>query len=214
MGRHGFARGMEFEAEPVSDTRLTLTIRANDETRASYPFDFKFGLIYELSGDTLRVIYRRGEQGRGGHAPSASAGTPGFNVPLAPGLRFEDYRLEFAGPCEPRQVLLSPKYYISGEEAPYALENNAIPLRHGLFDHDAVILRGTPGAVTLKTDKDAHGVELSYPDMNLYRLLAHAGDGGALRLHRALAEPALAPGRGGGPGAPAGHPRPRARRGL
>ena len=66
----------------------------------------------------------------------------------------------------PAQVLLSPKYYISGEEAPYALENNAIPLRHGLFDHDAVILCGTPGAVTLKTDKDAHGVELSYPDMN------------------------------------------------
>lgn len=78
------------------------------------------------------------------------AGHPGFNVPLAPGLRFEDYRLEFAGPLRPRQVLLSPKYYISGEEAPYALENNAIPLRHGLFDHDAVILRGTPGAVTLK----------------------------------------------------------------
>ena len=98
--------------------------------------------------------------------PFGLGGHPGFNVPLAPGLRFEDYRLEFAGPCEPRQVLLSPKYYISGEEAPYALENNAIPLRHGLFDHDAVILRGTPGAVTLKTDKDAHGVELSYPDMN------------------------------------------------
>ena len=29
-----------------------------------------------------------------------------------------------------------------------------------------MILRGTPGTVTLKTDKDAHGVELSYPDMN------------------------------------------------
>lgn len=165
MGRHGFARGMEFEAETVSDTRLTLTIRANDETRASYPFDFKFGLIYELSGDTLRVIYRVANR-VGADMPFGLGGHPGFNVPLAPGLRFEDYRLEFAGPCEPRQVLLSPKYYISGEEAPYALENNAIPLRHGLFDHDAVILRGTPGTVTLKTDKDAHGVELSYPDMN------------------------------------------------
>lgn len=87
---------MEFEAEPVSDTRLTLTIRANDETRASYPFDFKFGLIYELSGDTLRVIYRVANRG-GADMPFGLGGHPGFNVPLAPGLRFEDYRLEFAG---------------------------------------------------------------------------------------------------------------------
>ena len=164
MGRHGFARSSEFEPELVSDTRLILTLRASDETRRSYPFDFKFGLIYELDGASVRVTFRVGNRG-GADMPFGLGGHPGFNVPLARGLRFEDYRLEFSEPCEPKRVLLSPAYYISGEEEPYALENNAIPLQHGLFDNDAVILRGTSGVVTLKTDADAHGVELSYPDM-------------------------------------------------
>ena len=165
MGRHGFARGSEFSAEAKTDTCLVLALGPNGETRESYPFEFKFSLVYELSGDTLHVTYRVENRG-GDDMPFGLGGHPGFNVPLAKGLCFEDYRLEFSEACEPKQVLLSPAYYISGEEAPYALENNAIPLRHGLFDHDAIILRGTPGTVTLKTDKDAHGVELSYPDMN------------------------------------------------
>ena len=97
--------------------------------------------------------------------PFGLGGHPGFNVPLAPGLRFEDYRLEFSAPCEPQRVLPSPQYYASGEEAPYALENNAIPLRHDLFDADAVILRAAAESVTLKSELDAHAVEVSYPDM-------------------------------------------------
>lgn len=164
MGRHGFARGSEFTAEAATDTRLILSLRAGEATRESYPFDFKFSLIYELSGDTLRQTYRVENRGEG-DMPFGLGGHPGFNVPLAPGLRFEDYRLEFSAPCEPQRVLLSPQYYASGEEAPYALENNAIPLRHDLFDADAVILRAAAESVTLKSELDAHAVEVSYPDM-------------------------------------------------
>lgn len=46
MGRHGFARGSEFTAEAATDTRLVLSLRAGEATRESYPFDFKFSLIY------------------------------------------------------------------------------------------------------------------------------------------------------------------------
>lgn len=165
MTRHGFARTSVFEAEKVSDARLVLTLAANEATRAVYPFEFKLSLVYELDGDALHVTYRVENRGEGPMA-FGLGGHPGFNVPLAPGLAFEDYRLEFSESCEPKQVLLSPKYFISGEEVPYALENNAIKLRHGLFDHDAVILKGAARTVTLKTDKDTHAVEVSYPDMD------------------------------------------------
>lgn len=165
MGRHGFARGMEFTAEAATDTRLVLSLSAGAETRESYPFEFRFSVIYELDGSGLRQTYRVENRG-GDDMPFGLGGHPGFNVPLVPGLRFEDYRLEFSGPCEPKRVLLSPKYFISGEETPYRLEGGAIALRHDLFDHDAVILRGAAGTVTLKADGDAHAVELSYPDMN------------------------------------------------
>jgi galactose mutarotase-like enzyme len=165
MTRHGFARAKVFEAEEASDTRLVLTLTADEATRAVYPFEFRFSLVYELDGAALHATYRVENRGEGPMA-FGLGGHPGFNVPLAPGLAFEDYRLEFAGPCTPERVLLSPKYFISGETEPYRLENNAIKLRHGLFDHDAVILKGAARTVTLKTDKDPHAVEVSYPDMD------------------------------------------------
>lgn len=165
MTRHGFARASVFEAEEVSDTRLVLTLGPSEATRAAYPFEFRFSLIYELDGDALDITYRVENRGEGLMA-FGLGGHPGFNVPLAPGLAFEDYRLEFAEPCVPERVLLSPKYFISGETEPHRLENNAIKLRHNLFDHDAVILKGAAKTVTLKTDKDSHAVEVSYPDMD------------------------------------------------
>ena len=165
MTRHGFARASVFEAEEVSDTRLVLTLGPSEATRAAYPFEFRFSLIYELDGDALDITYRVENRGEGLMA-FGLGGHPGFNVPLAPGLAFEDYRLEFAEPCAPERVLLSPKYFISGETEPYRLEDNAIKLRHNLFDHDAVILKGAAKTVTLKTDKDSHAVEVSYPDMD------------------------------------------------
>lgn len=165
LSRHGFARNGEFHAAEATNTRLVLSIESDETTRAAYPFEFRFSLIYELDGDELSITYRvenRGEDdmafGLGGH--------PGFNVPLAPGLAFEDYRLEFSEPCAPERVLLSPKYFISGETEPYELENNAIRLNHKLFDHDAIILKNATKTVTLKTEWDSHSVELSYPDMN------------------------------------------------
>ena len=41
----------------------------------------------------------------------------------------------------------------------------ALPLRHELFDHDAIILSGTPHAVTLTAPGERHAVTVSYPQM-------------------------------------------------
>jgi galactose mutarotase-like enzyme len=40
MGKHGFAKLMEFEGKQTSDTSVTLTLTDSDETRAVYPFAF------------------------------------------------------------------------------------------------------------------------------------------------------------------------------
>ena len=86
MTRHGFARTSVFEAEKVSDARLVLTLTASEATRAVYPFEFKLSLVYELDGDALHVTYRVENRGEGPMA-FGLGGHPGFNVPLAPGLR-------------------------------------------------------------------------------------------------------------------------------
>ena len=148
MTRHGFARRTEFSVLTQGKDHITLYMEDSEESRKLYPFAFRFDVSYVLEGSTLVIVYavesRDGRTmffGLGGH--------PGFRVPLEEGRAFTDYRLTFAQPCQPWQVLMSENYMISGREAPYPLENGVdLPLRHDLFDRDAIILKHFARSVT------------------------------------------------------------------
>lgn len=163
---HGFCKNAEFAVEEQSETSATLILRANDETRAAYPFEFAFRVKYELIGDRIVkhcIVENLDEKTMyfaiGGHA--------GFNVPLADEGSFEDWVLAFDGKSEPERMLIDQETYrFSGKSAPYALKDgDTIPLTHSLFNDDAVILHGMPKTVTIQSDKSAHSVRVSYPDM-------------------------------------------------
>ena len=168
MTRHGFANRIQFTPAVEEETRVILGMADSEETRKIYPFAFEFSVTYELEGNTLHIVYaveNRAKEtmyfGLGGH--------PGFRVPLEAGKRFEDYRLEFARPCRPSRVLTSENYMISGHEAPFPLEGGTLlPLRHDLFDDDAIILRHMDRTVTLSAPSGGHGVTLSFPQMRYF----------------------------------------------
>ena len=165
MTRHGFARRTEFSVLTQGKDHITLYMEDSEESRKLYPFAFRFDVSYVLEGNTLVIVYavesRDGRTmffGLGGH--------PGFRVPLEEGRAFTDYRLTFAQPCQPWQVLMSENYMISGREAPYPLENGVdLPLRHDLFDRDAIILKHFAGSVTLSAGEGTRGLTLSCPRM-------------------------------------------------
>ncbi len=162
---HGFAPYSDFRATENTGTRLTLELRDSPETLKMYPRRFCFRVVYALAGDTLTVAYEVENRdvrplrfGLGGH--------PGFNVPLREGLRFEDYRLRFSAPCRPMRVGFTPDCFVSGRDAPYPLEDGRIlPLSHGLFDDDAVVLRDMCREVTLESELDGRSVTVSFPQM-------------------------------------------------
>ena len=165
MTRHGFANRTQFSALESGADHITLHMEDSGETRAVYPFAFAFDLVYALSGSTLSVTYR--VTNRDGKEMYFGLGAhPGFRVPLEPGKAFTDYRLTFAQPCQPWQVLMSDDYLINGQEAPYPLEGGrSMPLRHDLFDHDAIILKNMDRTVTLSAGEGSRGVTVSYPRM-------------------------------------------------
>ncbi len=166
MSRHGFANRSRFSVGSHGADRIVFTITDSPETRENYPWAFAFSVGYALVGNgveiTYEVINRDREPicfGLGGH--------PGFRVPLEPGLCFTDYALTFANPCSPDRVELSENYMISGRESRFPLENgDTLPLRHDLFDHDAVILRHMDKTVTLSALGGQRGVRLEIPRMN------------------------------------------------
>ena len=186
MGQHGFLRDYELTkveseeqagAETVRDaagqagaeaetvTSLHLQLQSDTSTRELYDRDWTVDIFYSLCGKTLSVKFqvrnrdvRTMRFGYGIH--------PGFNVPLNPALRFEDYRLDFHEVSTPKQMELTERYTISGGMHDYALaEGRYLPLQHSLFDHDAIILKDMPHTVTLGSQKDEKKVTVTFPDM-------------------------------------------------
>lgn len=165
MTRHGFANRSQFSVEDQGEEHITLYFADNRESRESYPFAFRFSVCYALEGRTLSVSYR--VENRDGKEMFFGLGAhPGFRVPLEAGKEFTDYRLTFSQPCQPWRVEMSDDYMISGQETPYPLEGGTVmPLRHDLFDRDAVILKHVDRTVTLSAGAGTRGVTVSFPRM-------------------------------------------------
>lgn len=165
MKNHGIARYRDFHLVSNDGTTLVLELISDDETLAQYPRDFAFRVIYQLAENTLQICYEvenRDEKpmrfGLGAH--------PGFNVPLVPGKTFEDYRVRFdeVVPCQ--QILLSDDCFVTDQVRPFPMEDGCkLPLRHDLFDKDAIVLTKMPSSITLETEGDGHSVTVSYPQM-------------------------------------------------
>lgn len=151
--------------EAETATSLHLQLQSDASTRQLYDRVWTVDIFYSLCGKTLSVKFqvrncdtRTMRFGYGIH--------PGFNVPLNPALRFEDYRLDFHEVSIPKQMELTERYTISGGMHDYALEEGRyLPLQHSLFDHDAIILKDMPHTVTLGSQKDEKKVTVAFPDM-------------------------------------------------
>ena len=163
---HGFAPTAMYRVTEHTDDSVTFTLEDTPEFFEMYPFRFRFSIRYALEGQNLRVqltVENRDDKtmyfGLGGH--------PGINVPLEPGLTFEDYFLQFPR-SDLRRVEFTESCFITGKEDPFPLENDRLPLRHDMFDQDAIVLKGVPGKVTLASDRGKHSVTLTAPDLGVY----------------------------------------------
>lgn len=164
MSGHGFARTSLFTLAEKAENHIVFQLASNETSLAIYPFDFILRIAYTLEMNNLACRIEVENTGKD-LLPFAVGGHPGFNVPLTPGLAFEDYYLEFGEKSSPEKLLLSKTCYSLGKTEPYPLRNGRIiDLRHSLFDNDAIFLRGSPASVTLKSDKDKRSVTLTCHD--------------------------------------------------
>lgn len=164
MGIHGFAMDYEFVCQNIRDDYLVCVIENTEETRKIYPFSFQFEVHYELIDSTIRVKYVIKNKdnkamyfGVGGH--------PGFKVPLGEGERFEDYYLHFPKAQSSQQIWMTDTGYVLEGKDHFALkEGNILPLRHQLFDQDAIVLTETGQEVEL-CGPAGTVLTVRYPDM-------------------------------------------------
>ncbi len=161
---HGLARYFDFTLEKQTENSLTFLFCDNEQTHAEYPFAFEFRVTFLLEKTTLTTHYEVTNKDTR-TLICAFGGHPGINVPFGKG-RFEDYYLQFSQKTDVRQQLLAEGMgFMQDKAIPYPLtEGVKLPLRHDLFDDDAVILENTSGCVTLKCDEEPRSVTMHFED--------------------------------------------------
>ena len=164
MGLHGFLNRQVLTPKQTLPDRFVFHFTDTPETFRIYPFHFHLQLEYSLHQNHLHIRYQVNNLGEntmycgfGGH--------PGINLPLEPGLCFEDYQITFPQECHCNVVQFSPSVLTLGKK-PYFLEfNRYLPLNHDLFLQDAIVLTDCPRQVTLSSKKGNHGVTVHFPAM-------------------------------------------------
>ncbi|MBR2441572.1 MAG: aldose 1-epimerase family protein [Clostridia bacterium] len=161
---HGLARYNLFHMEERSATRLVFLLTESEETLQEYPFRFEFRVIFELKGKTLITRYKATNTDEKTMI-CAFGGHPGINVPFGEGA-FEDYYLEFSEPTKAKRHLLDDNEpYMANQCVPYSLdEGKKLPLKHNLFDNDAVILSNTSRIVSVKSQSTHKFVTMHFED--------------------------------------------------
>lgn len=162
---HGFAPTSMFSLSAKTEDSLTFVLTDSEETYRQYPRHFAFYICYRLQGKTLHITYKVENRdirvmyfGLGGH--------PGFRLPMADGIAFSDYELQFSNPCHPRRVGFTDACFLDGNTSDFPLQNHQIlPLCHSLFDNDAIVLSNMDREVTLRTAKDSRKITVCFPQM-------------------------------------------------
>jgi galactose mutarotase-like enzyme len=160
MTQHGFARDHRFAWVARTPTACRLSLSDDAETRARYPFPFRFDIAYEIAA-ALTVTFTATNTGHE-ILPASMGAHPAFRWPLVEGVAKEAHTLTFDAEEAPtiRGVvggLLTPA------DRPSPLLGRVLPLTPALFAQDALILENpasrsvrfaAPGTPTLTVSWD------------------------------------------------------------
>lgn len=173
MGRHGFARNMEFSEVSSCENKVTYLLKSNDETLKVYPYRFELYISYELIENRVKVTYEVNNIDDktiffsiGGH--------PAFRCPISEGESFNDCYVEF----EKNET----QYFISQTDGCIAftdekvLDNeNRIDLsKEKLKAIDTYIFRDLNSeVVSVKSNKSSRSVSLHAKGFPFYGIWTH-----------------------------------------
>lgn len=161
LPQHGFARNLMFDLHGGTSEKLVFRLASNNETRKQLPYHFELFITYVLTGKKVTVIYEVKNTDNKQIFFSIGA-HPGFNIPAYPGDTFEDYYIEFDKPENTDRLLLEDGLF-NGKSEPILSNTNTLPLKHELFDKDAIVLKGLKSdSLSLKSKKSGYHLNFNF----------------------------------------------------
>lgn len=162
MGRHGFARGMEFTPAERGEDFIVLELRETEETLKQYPFPFVLRVEHRLLPGGFSTAFTVENPGEA-PMPFCIGGHTAIRIP--DGERFEDYELLFDEKERADSHLLNSEGVIRrGGRKPMLDGSGKIALRYDTFaELDTIIfsmLRS--GNVSLIHRETGRGIRLDF----------------------------------------------------
>ena len=166
MAQHGFARHKEFTPLITRNEMAVFSLKADEETKRQYPFDFDLRVTYRLEDTKLTVEFLVTNLGNR-PMPFVVGGHPAFRVPVNEDDQFENWVVEF----EEEETIDCPRILPEGKLLDFSQtkrildHEKKLKLTHGLFYEDALICENTRSKkVRLYSVLTGRGVELEYED--------------------------------------------------
>lgn len=132
MGRHGFARDMEFEVIDHTENKVKYLLKSDDRTLKSYPYLFELYVSYELEENRLKVVYEVKNTDEKDIYFSIGA-HPAFCCPIEGNEKFEDYYIEFEKNETQNFIAQDENGYISEENSLIMDNTNVLELDKDVF---------------------------------------------------------------------------------
>ncbi len=160
LTQHGFARDRRFAWLNRTATSCRLVLHDDLQTRAIYPFAFRFEVAFTLDDDALEQSFTVVNTGRD-VLPASVGAHPAFAWPLAEGGDKVAHRLEFAEP-EPAPVRRLADGLLDPAPQASPVQGRTLGLDPSLFAADALILDQPASRSVRYTAPGAEVIELSW----------------------------------------------------
>ncbi|TMJ30493.1 MAG: aldose 1-epimerase family protein [Alphaproteobacteria bacterium] len=162
LSRHGFARTSTFELIDAQPSRCLWRLRANEETRARYPFAFRLDVAYAVDGNRLTLAATVANEGDG-PMPASFGFHPAFRWPLSPSLPREQHEIRFDK--RERAPIRRLNNGLLGEAVPSPVQGDRMVLADSLFAEDALIWDRLQSRSLSYGGPTGPSLRLDFPDM-------------------------------------------------
>lgn len=166
LSKHGFIRNNDkVTLQHQSHNSLTFKLSYDEDSLKIYPFKFEFLITYQLIDNIITITHTiKNDDDKpmyfslGGH--------PAFKCPVYNNETYSDYYLAFEHTENSETHLINLKNgLISNKTRPVFNNANNLPLKHDLFNEDALVFKDLKSKkVTLKSKSHGAILTLSYKD--------------------------------------------------
>ena len=168
LPKHGFVRhNNKITLHEQTENILIFKLSYNNDLLKIYPFKFEFYISYTLTDNTIKVSHTIKNIDTKSMYFSVG-GHPAFKCPVYNNETYNDYTLEFEHyETSKRHLINLENGLISAETETVFNNSNKIPLKHELFNRDALVFKDLKSKkVTLKSKQYGTILSVSYNDFN------------------------------------------------